>query len=94
MEALALGRPVVTTAVGRIPELVSPAMGRVVPPRDPTALGSAIVELAGDPELRRRLGLAAERLQPWSLDDVVDAHLALYSELCSRRRGKGRQQTG
>ena len=38
-EALALGLPVVATAVGRVPEMVNTTVGRVVPPRDPAALG-------------------------------------------------------
>lgn len=81
MEALALGRPVVATAVGRVPELVSPSMGRVVPPGDSEALAAAIAELAADPELRRRLGASAAASPHWQLDDVVDAHVALYREV-------------
>ena len=85
LEALALGRPVVATAVGRVPELVSPAVGRVVPPGDPQALGAALAELAGDAELRRQMGAAAlHEGHTWTLDDVVDAHLALYAEVAPR----------
>jgi glycosyltransferase involved in cell wall biosynthesis len=80
-EALALGRPVVATAVGRVPELVTPSVGRVVPPGDPEALGAALTELAADPELRRRLGDAAHDVPHWNLDDVLDAHLVLYRSL-------------
>jgi glycosyltransferase involved in cell wall biosynthesis len=84
-EALALGRPVVATAVGRVPELVSPSVGRVVPPGDPQALGAALAELAGDAKLRHRLGqAAAAHGLAWTLDDVVDAHLAIYREVASR----------
>jgi glycosyltransferase involved in cell wall biosynthesis len=82
LEALALGRPVVATAVGRVPELVGPTVGRVVPPGDPVALGDAIAELASDPELRVRMGDAARRQGlTWTLDDVVDAHVALYADV-------------
>jgi glycosyltransferase involved in cell wall biosynthesis len=43
VEALACGRPVVTTAVGGVPELVSSAAyGRLVPPDDPAALAEAL----------------------------------------------------
>ena len=85
LEALALGRPVVATAVGRVPELVSPAVGRVVPPGDPQALGAALAEVAGDAELRQRMGEAARREgHTWTLDEVVTAHLALYSEVTDR----------
>lgn len=80
-EALALGRPVVATAVGRVPELVTPSVGRVVPPGDPEALAAALTELAADPDLRRRLGDAAHDVPHWNLDDVLDAHLVLYRSL-------------
>ncbi|MEQ1787831.1 MAG: glycosyltransferase [Acidimicrobiales bacterium] len=81
-EALALGRPVVATAVGRVPELVGPSVGRVVPPDDPAALGAALAELALDPALRQAMGAAAAHAGlSWTLPDVVDAHLALYAEV-------------
>jgi glycosyltransferase involved in cell wall biosynthesis len=79
-EALALGVPVVATAVGRIPEMVDATVGRVVPPRDPTALGGALRELADDPDLRTRLGVNARQLPVRTLDDVLDAHVALYGQ--------------
>ena len=81
-EALALGRPVVATAVGRVPELVHPGLGRVVPPGDAVALGAALVELASDHALRRAMGEAAAAAGlSRTLVDVVDAHLALYEEV-------------
>ncbi|MEO7572231.1 MAG: glycosyltransferase [Acidimicrobiales bacterium] len=82
IEALALGVPVVATAVGRVPDLVSPAVGRVVPPGDAKALGAALAELAGDDELRHRMSDAARHRSPsWTLDDAIRAHLALYEEI-------------
>jgi glycosyltransferase involved in cell wall biosynthesis len=44
MEALAAGRPVVASRVGAVAEYVSPAVGRVVEPGDPQALGEALLE--------------------------------------------------
>lgn len=84
LEAMALGKPIVATAVGRVPELVGPAVGRVVAPGDAIALGAAFAEVAGDDDLRRRMGDAALRQgSTWTLDDVVDAHLTLYSQVCA-----------
>lgn len=87
-EALAMGRPVVATAVGRVPELVSPAVGRVVAPGDTEALAGALVELCADAELRARLGERAHEVwASWTLDDVVVAHLRVY-ERAGRARGR------
>lgn len=81
-EALALGRPVVATAVGRVPELVSPTTGRVVAPGDAAALGAALAELASDANLREQMGSAARLTgSAWTLDHVIEAHLALYAHI-------------
>ena len=86
-EALALGRPVVATAVGRVPELVDPGVGRVVPPDDALALGAALAELALDHDLRARMGATARGAgMSWTLPHVIDAHLDLYDEVRGRRR--------
>lgn len=42
LEALACGRPVVATRVGGIPEIMTDSCGRLIPPRDATALAQAL----------------------------------------------------
>jgi glycosyltransferase involved in cell wall biosynthesis len=60
MEALALGLPVVATAVGGIPEAVrSGVEGLTVPATRPDLLGDALASLAGDAERRAAFGEAA-----------------------------------
>jgi glycosyltransferase involved in cell wall biosynthesis len=61
MEALALGLPVVGTAVGGMAEAVDATNGVLVPPRDPEALAGAMQELAGDPGRRAALAEGAAR---------------------------------
>lgn len=59
-EAMALGLPVVVTAVGGLLEVVqADETAIVVPTRDPGALADAMARLANDPTLRQRLGEAA-----------------------------------
>jgi len=59
MEAMASGLPVVSSQLSGIPELVENGReGLLVPPADPEALAAALERLAGDPELRRRMGSA------------------------------------
>ena len=59
LEALSCGVPVFGYAVGGLPELVTPDVGRLVTPADVDALAAAIVAEAGDPERRRRMRVAA-----------------------------------
>jgi glycosyltransferase involved in cell wall biosynthesis len=60
VEALAMGCPVIATAVGGVPEVVHDGEnGLLVAPRDPAALAAAIERFFADAELRARLGAAA-----------------------------------
>jgi glycosyltransferase involved in cell wall biosynthesis len=62
MEALALGLPVVATAVGGIPDAVRSGIeGLLVPPSRPDLLGDALLTLAGDAGRRAEMGAAARR---------------------------------
>jgi glycosyltransferase involved in cell wall biosynthesis len=60
VEALALGTPLLATAVGGVPEVVVDGEnGLLVPPSDPAALAAAIERFRSSPELRARLAAAA-----------------------------------
>ena len=63
-EAMSMGVPCIVTDVGGNREIVGDdACGIFVPPRDPNALKNAIVKLAQDAALRKRIGKsAAERV--------------------------------
>jgi colanic acid/amylovoran biosynthesis glycosyltransferase len=62
LEASAVGLPVVVTDVGGNREIVEHGVsGFVVPPRDTSSLTSALMELAGNPDLREKLGAQARR---------------------------------
>ena len=61
-EYMAMGRPIVASAVGQIAEvLVDGESALLVPPDDPEALARAIVRLVDDTSLRARLGQTARR---------------------------------
>jgi glycosyltransferase involved in cell wall biosynthesis len=60
LEAMALGKPIVATAVNGIPEaVIDGENGLLVPSEDPEALAKALRKLAADPELRAKLGRGA-----------------------------------
>ncbi len=75
LEAMAVGRPVVGSRVGGIPEMVVDGeTGRLVPPRDPQALAEAIGGLLGAPDLRRAYGRAARARAEAHFSLTVHAH--------------------
>ncbi len=80
-EAMAYGCAVVATSVGGLPDMVIDGeTGLLVPPRDSVALRAAIDRLVTDPELRRRLAVAARKriIEICSWDRVIDATIASY----------------
>ena len=72
VEALAVGCPVIATAVGGVPEVVRDGEnGLLVPARDPEALAGAIARFFGDAELRSRLAAGAAPSVADSSEDAV-----------------------
>ena len=88
IESLAAGRPVVSTRVGGVPDVVSNAVdGLLCEPGDVRALASALEQLATSPELRAQFGEAGrERVVPrYRVERLVDDVDALYRELLRER---------
>jgi glycosyltransferase involved in cell wall biosynthesis len=63
VEAMACGVPLVATTGGALPEVVGPdgESALTVPPKDTSALTTAILRALGDPDLRARLGEGGRR---------------------------------
>lgn len=82
-EAILLGTPVVGTAVGGMPELITDgATGRLVPPRDPAALGAAIASVIDNPERAQRMASEARAAlaRDFSTERMLDRLRELYLE--------------
>ncbi len=89
LEAMACGRPCVTTNTSGCREAVRDGdNGLLVPVQDATALAAAIESLLNDREARLRMGLRGrERAVDEFSDEVVIAQtLAVYKELLSSNR--------
>jgi glycogen(starch) synthase len=62
LEAMAHGRPVLGSRIGGIPDVVEHgSSGLLVPPNDPAALADSMEAVLGDDQLRRRLGVGAQK---------------------------------
>jgi len=84
IESLAAGRPVVATRVGGVPDVVEEGEdGFLVEPGDAAALADRLAKLAGDPELRERMGDYGRARVPqrYAVDRLVDDVDRLYREL-------------
>jgi glycosyltransferase involved in cell wall biosynthesis len=89
LEAMALGRTVIATPVGGVPEIVADGVnGLLVPPRSPDLLAHAIERLATDEPLRRRLeqGALETVRTEFSMDRMVEETERLYLDLIEGRR--------
>jgi glycogen synthase len=93
LQAAQLGRPIVATRVGGLPEVVlHDETGLLVPTDDPSALASAISSLLSEPERARQLGAAARGRAStvFDWDRCANAYADLYQRLAS---GGGAGQT-
>ena len=87
LEAMALGRAVLSTPVGGIPQAIDNGRhGVLVEPTDTDALARALLTLIDDPALRERLGRAAQHkvLEQYSPPAMVSAMLKEYSRVSQR----------
>jgi glycosyltransferase involved in cell wall biosynthesis len=88
LEAMASARPVVSTRLAGIPELVVDGQtGMLAPPGDSGLLAKALEQLLRDPELRSRFGRAgrARIEQHFQIERTVAPLIQLLKQSCSRR---------
>lgn len=88
LEAMALGLPVVGTAIAGVREQIEEGVtGFVVPPADAVALADALERLLSDPQLRQDLGKAGrDRVKRlFSTDAYVSGVMQVYEALLSER---------
>lgn len=82
LEAMALGRPVVATAVGLVPDVVGPGDGRIVPVGDPAAMAAALGDVLEGGLSPDGGGRGVGRYGP---DDLVPPVEAVYREVLAAR---------
>ena len=83
LEAMALGRPVISTKIGGIPEMLGGGRGLLVAPNDPEDLSDAIISLYENPDLRKVMGARARAymLRYCDWDDVAEKTIRAIKEI-------------
>jgi glycosyltransferase involved in cell wall biosynthesis len=83
MEAMAMGRPVVASSIGGLPDIVADGRtGFLVAPGDWSALQRALQRLLDDPALREHMGAAAKmRVVSFQAKTVVPRIEQVYREV-------------
>jgi glycosyltransferase involved in cell wall biosynthesis len=91
-DAMALGRPIVSTRVSMIPEILE-GCGLLVEPGDVAGLAAAIARLLDRPEEARALGEAARRraVKRYSFESARAALFPLVERVRARRSRPGRR---
>ena len=82
--------PVISTAVGGVPELVEDGVnGLLIAPGDARSLGEKLAALCGDGALRKTLGAALYDTvrEKFSMDATAERQRAIYRAVLTERRG-------
>ena len=90
-QIMAMGKPVIATEVGGIPEIVTSGVtGVLIPPEDPAALAKALVQVLGDPGSARRLGEEGRRLveKEYTVEKMAEKVYRVYQQVYERKQRK------
>jgi L-malate glycosyltransferase len=82
IQALAMRKPVVASAVGGIPEVIQHrCTGALVPPNDPQALADAVVQMLRNPQLAAAWAQAGGQWidTHYALEHMIDRTAAVYT---------------
>jgi len=88
LEAMAAGKPVVTTSIGSNREVTNDGETAVlVPPKDPASLAAAVRSLAADGSRLQELGLKGQQVQRerYGLPRMLDAYMGEYDRLLKQK---------
>ncbi len=80
LEAMALGKAIIATAVGAIPEMLNQGCGILIPTKDANALEKKLNHLVSDEELRVEMGERAriKVVAEYSVDEVFKKYLSVW----------------
>jgi len=88
LEAMAMGKPVVATPVGGVPEIIKDSVnGVLVKPKDSHALAVALSGLIENPELRNMLSQTARKTvqEDFSVETMCEKYVRLYDRVLGEK---------
>lgn len=87
LEAMALGKAIVATDVGAIPEMLAGECGLLVKPKDVQGLARALKTLIDNEDLRADMGSRARErvVANYTVDEVFSRLLSLWHQVAKRR---------
>ena len=92
VEALACGTPVVATRCGGPEDIVTEAVGMLVPKEDSEALADAFQAVLDHPERYDPARLRAYAVESFSWERIARQTVALYQEAVARFRGENARE--
>lgn len=60
LEGMAMGKPVIASTVGGVPEVLTPETGLLVPPKSPRELARAIIQVLANPDEAKQMAIQAK----------------------------------
>lgn len=86
LESMSCGIPVVATDVGGVSEAIDEASGFVCKPRDPKAIGTKVIELLTNDDLRIGMGKNARQrvIDNFTLDIFIQSYEDIYESIYSK----------
>ena len=85
VEAMAMGKPIIATRVGAIPEMLSDGCGMLIPPKDADALQAAMHSIFSNADVRAAMGTRAghKARQTYAMDKVFEQCVSLWRDVSS-----------
>ncbi|MGE0642697.1 MAG: glycosyltransferase family 4 protein [Nitrospira sp.] len=96
LEALAMARPVVATAVNGVPEIIDDGRtGLMVPPRNPQALENALRRILRNPVWASRMGTAGQQevASRFTVTKMITDTITVFEEAMPALRASSRMQS-
>ncbi len=83
VEAMALGKAIIATSVGAVPEMLADGCGVVIPPKNVEALAQALRTMCSDAALRKQMGTLAQQKAhaEYDMNHVFNRLVATWQEV-------------